>query len=155
VCDIHIFFTCWVHVYLDDHTFVREGFIISQCSVGIWTSWNVTNRINSDVYITDSQVTTTVKYFLCHTLPRHFVQYQTWSCIVLTVSLGSESGKKASTIGQIVDNPWSARSLACEAQTTHPTPCTRKYCICIVFLLLPFLLEHRASVKHFRFTSVS
>jgi hypothetical protein len=25
---------------------------------------------------------------------------------------------------------------------------------CIVFLLLPFLLEHRASVKHFRFTSV-
>jgi hypothetical protein len=26
---------------------------------------------------------------------------------------------------------------------------------CIVFLLLPFLLEHRASVKHFRFTSVS
>jgi hypothetical protein len=27
--------------------------------------------------------------------------------------------------------------------------------ISIVFLLLPFLLEHRASVKYFRFTSVS
>jgi hypothetical protein len=26
---------------------------------------------------------------------------------------------------------------------------------CIVFLLLPFLLEHRVSVKHFCFTSVS
>jgi hypothetical protein len=30
-----------------------------------------------------------------------------------------------------------------------------RFCICIAFLLLPFLLAHRASVKHFRFTSVS
>jgi len=39
-----------LYLYLDDHTFVREGCIISQCSVKTWTFWNVTNRINWNVY---------------------------------------------------------------------------------------------------------
>jgi hypothetical protein len=57
----------------------------------------------------------------------------------------SENGVKAAVGRIIVDG----RTLLKECCSLHLQPL-----YCIVFLLLPFLLEHRASVKH-RFTSVS